>query len=67
MSDADPGTTSARVVVLSRAGCHLCADACAVVARVAADLGVEWREQDIDGEVHTWFRVDETRLRAVLG
>jgi hypothetical protein len=37
----------ARVVVLTRAGCHLCADACAVVARVAADVGVAWREQDI--------------------
>ena len=77
---------TARVVVLSRPGCHLCEDACAVVARVAADLGVAWREQDIsddpaltarwgeyvpvvvlDGEVHTWFRVDEQRLRDALG
>jgi glutaredoxin len=74
-----------RVVVLSRPGCHLCADACIVVARVAADVGVDWAEHDIsndpdltarwgeyvpvvvvDGEVHTWFRVDETRLRAAL-
>ena len=86
MSDAVPGATLARVVVRSRAGCHLCADACVVVARVADDLGVEWREHDIDGdaeltakwgeyvpvividgEVHTWFRVDEARLRAALG
>jgi len=85
VSDA-AAATAARVVVLSRSGCHLCADACAVVARVAADLGVGWREQDIDGdagltaqwgeyvpvvvvdgEVHTWFRVDEARLRAALG
>jgi glutaredoxin len=76
---------TARVVVLSRPGCHLCADACTVVARVAADTGVDWAEQDItgddeltsrwgeyvpvvvvDGEVHTWFRVDERRLRAAL-
>jgi glutaredoxin len=76
---------NARVVVLSRPGCHLCADACAVVARVAAEVGVGWVERDItgdaelaakwgeyipvvviDGEVHTWFRVDEARLRAAL-
>ena len=76
---------SARVVVLSRPGCHLCADACAAVERVATDTGVTWVEQDItgdaeltakwgeyipvvviDGEVHTWFRVDEARLRAAL-
>jgi glutaredoxin len=75
-----------RIVVLSRPGCHLCADACAVVARIAADVGVGWVERDIsgdpeltakwgeyvpvivvDGDVHTWFRVDETRLRAALG
>jgi glutaredoxin len=74
-----------RIVVLSRPGCHLCADACAAVARVSAATGVAWAEQDITGdaeltakwgeyipvvliddEVHTWFRVDETRLRAAL-
>jgi glutaredoxin len=76
---------SQRVVVLTRPGCHLCADACAVVARVSTEMGVGWLEQDItgddeltakwgeyipvvvvDGEVHTWFRVDERRLRAAL-
>ena len=76
---------SDRVVVLTRPGCHLCADACAVVARVTADMGVGWVERDITGdgeltakwgeyipvvviddEVHTWFRVDEARLRAAL-
>jgi glutaredoxin len=77
---------TARVVVLSRPDCHLCADACSVVARVAREAGVDWREQDIsddreltakwgeyvpvvvvDDHVHTWFRVDEDRLRAALG
>jgi hypothetical protein len=77
---------SARVVVLTRPGCHLCEDACAVVARVATDTGVGWQAKDItgddeltsrwgeyipvvivDGEVHDWFRVDESRLRAALG
>jgi glutaredoxin len=38
---------SPRVVVLSKPGCHLCADACAAVARIAADLGVAWVERDI--------------------
>jgi Glutaredoxin-like domain (DUF836) len=35
------------VTLLTRPGCHLCADARAVVARVAADLGVPWEERDI--------------------
>ncbi len=36
-----------RVVLLSRPGCHLCDAAREVIARVAADLGVEWAERDI--------------------
>ncbi|MGH3305876.1 MAG: glutaredoxin family protein [Streptosporangiaceae bacterium] len=36
-----------RVTLLTRPGCHLCADARAVVARVAADLGVAFEERDI--------------------
>jgi hypothetical protein len=36
-----------RVTLLTRPGCHLCADARVVVARVAADLGVGWEERDI--------------------
>jgi glutaredoxin len=39
-----------RVVVLTRPGCHLCEDACRVVDRVAGDVGVRWREQDITGD-----------------
>jgi hypothetical protein len=79
------GMETVRVVLLSREGCHLCDDARAVVARVCADLGVAWREDDIstspallrrhvddipvtfvDGEVHDFWRVDETRLREAL-
>jgi glutaredoxin len=37
-----------RIVLLSRAGCHLCEDARAVVTRVAAELGVGWEDRDID-------------------
>jgi Glutaredoxin-like domain (DUF836) len=36
-----------RVTLLTRPGCHLCEDARAVIARVAADLGVPWEERDI--------------------
>jgi len=36
-----------RITLLSRAGCHLCDDARAVIARVAGDLGVPWDERDV--------------------
>jgi glutaredoxin len=35
------------VTLLTRPGCHLCDDARAVIASVAADLGVAWEERDI--------------------
>jgi glutaredoxin len=38
---------TARVLLLSKPGCHLCDDARAVVARVTAELGVGWEERDI--------------------
>jgi hypothetical protein len=34
-------------VLLSRPGCHLCDEARAVIARVTAELGVDWTERDI--------------------
>ena len=34
-------------MLLTRPGCHLCAEAREVIARVAADLGVPWSERDI--------------------
>ncbi len=37
------------ITLLSRPGCHLCEDARAVIARVAADLGIRWQERDITG------------------
>ncbi|HUB43177.1 MAG TPA: glutaredoxin family protein [Streptosporangiaceae bacterium] len=40
--------SEARITLLSRAGCHLCDDARAIIARVAADLCVSWTERDID-------------------
>jgi len=35
------------ITLLSRPGCHLCDEARAVIARVAADVGVPWEERDI--------------------
>ena len=43
LSDAD-----ARVVVLSRQGCHLCTEAIAVVARVCTEMGESYVEVDVD-------------------
>jgi hypothetical protein len=40
-------TPGVRITLLSRAGCHLCDDARAVIARVAADLSVGWEEREI--------------------
>jgi Glutaredoxin-like domain (DUF836) len=37
----------ARVLLLSRPGCHLCDEARAVIERVTAELGVTWAERDI--------------------
>jgi Glutaredoxin-like domain (DUF836) len=35
------------ITLLTRPGCHLCDDARAVVARVAAELGISWTERDV--------------------
>ena len=46
--DSSGETRQAHVItLLTRPGCHLCDDARAVIARVAADLGVSWQERDI--------------------
>lgn len=39
-----------RLRLLTRVDCHLCADARAVLGRVAAELGVRWDEVDVDGD-----------------
>ncbi len=41
---------SERVVLYSRAGCHLCIDAREIVADVCAQVGEPWIEVDIDGD-----------------
>ncbi|MFJ5954420.1 glutaredoxin family protein [Paenarthrobacter sp. NPDC092416] len=38
------------VVLLTKADCHLCAEARAAVERVTSSLGVNWSEQTIDAD-----------------
>ncbi|WP_432536563.1 glutaredoxin family protein [Kineococcus arenarius] len=40
----------ARVVLVSRAGCHLCDEGREVVRRVAEAAGEEWVEVDVDAD-----------------
>ena len=48
-----------RVTLLTRSGCHLCADARAIVARVTADLGVGWEERDISASADDLARYSD--------
>jgi Glutaredoxin-like domain (DUF836) len=48
-----------RVTLLTRQGCHLCADARAIVARVTADLGVGWEERDISASADDLARYSD--------
>lgn len=40
----------ARVVLLVREGCHLCADALATVRAVCESTGTSWRAVDVDSD-----------------
>ena len=80
-----PRNGARTVTLIGRPGCHLCDDARAVIAEVAAETGAVVAELDItqdaelydryweqipvvlvDGEQHTFWRVDAKRLRAAL-
>jgi hypothetical protein len=39
-----------RLALLTRSGCHLCDDARAVLAAVAAEVGAAWDEHDVDAD-----------------
>ncbi len=43
-------STEPRVVVLTRAGCHLCDQAVAVVEQVCAEVGTTWTTRDVDAD-----------------
>lgn len=47
------------LLLLTRPKCHLCADARIVVARVAADLGLPWREESLVTGTDLWGRFAE--------
>ncbi len=47
MAAIDGPEHRARITLVGKPGCHLCDEARAVVARVAADLGVTWEEWSI--------------------
>jgi hypothetical protein len=47
--DGNP-LSSPRVMLLGRAGCHLCEEARLVIARVCAELGESYAEIDIDSD-----------------
>lgn len=60
-----PGASAApRVVLYGRAGCHLCDEARALVAGVAAEQGAPWAEVDVDAGGTT---TDGRSLREVYG
>ena len=42
-----PEVSTARVLLYSKPGCHLCEDARAVIAQVCADVGAGFEEVDI--------------------
>jgi Glutaredoxin-like domain (DUF836) len=46
----EPVSPDARVILLTRPGCHLCDDAREVVAKVTAELGERYAERDITGD-----------------
>ncbi|SDY58365.1 Glutaredoxin [Amycolatopsis xylanica] len=76
---------SHQVTVMSREGCSACVKAEEDVARICAELGVEWTTADVDsdpewraeygdrvpvilvdGDEHSYWSVDELRLRKTL-
>ena len=47
------------LLLLTRPGCHLCADARTVLDRIHADLGISWREQSIADDENLTSRFGE--------
>ena len=53
------GSATARVVVYSREGCHLCQVAEATVAEVCTAAGVDWERVDVDTDADLRARFTE--------
>jgi glutaredoxin len=49
-ASGSPTQRAPRVVVYTRAGCHLCETAEAEVARICSELGHAWQAVDVDGD-----------------
>ncbi|MGZ4614939.1 MAG: glutaredoxin family protein [Actinomycetes bacterium] len=64
MTSEGPAAPRPRVTLIGKPGCHLCDEARAVVARVTAELGVDWEERSIldDPELHAryWEQIPVT-------
>ncbi|MGZ4596372.1 MAG: glutaredoxin family protein [Actinomycetes bacterium] len=64
MTGEGPAAPRSRVTLIGKPGCHLCDEARAVVARVTAELGVDWEERSIldDPELHAryWEQIPVT-------
>lgn len=54
-----------RLTLLGKPGCHLCAEARAVLARVAGELGVPWDEADVTADDDLYAEYGE-RIPVVL-
>jgi len=51
VADSTPEVAfSARVVVITRDGCHLCTEALSIVESVCDQLGTEWLAVDVDSD-----------------
>lgn len=70
-----------RLTLLGKPGCPACDEAREQLARIAGELGVEWDERDaaddpeywdrlpvllLDGREHSYWTIDEPRLRRDL-
>ncbi|MGZ4631282.1 MAG: glutaredoxin family protein [Actinomycetes bacterium] len=64
MTGEGPAAPRSRVTLIGKPGCHLCDEARAVVARVTAELGVDWEERSIldDPDLHAryWEQIPVT-------
>ena len=58
---------SARVVMVGREGCHLCAEARAVIERVVASTGDSFAEVDIDADPELSRYTEEVPVTFVDG
>ncbi len=69
VAEHGPAGTGYRITLLGKPGCHLCEEARAVIARVAADLGVGWEERDITASTEDvaeyWDKIPVTLVDGV--